>query len=209
MHVNTVPYGRRMNQKLGKQEWIRAGLRALAEQGAEAVRVERLATALGVTKGSFYWHFKDRGELLAALIEVWREQATDAIIAQVEAIGGSAGQKMRSLFTIVVSGDGRLDQAIRVWAASDANARAALALVDQRRLDYLASLFEQLGFTSNESGARGAHRGNHRDGPEYPPFGDLRGDLPCSERCGLDSFQREAACHRRRLRRPKCRGRCE
>ena len=154
MHVNTVPYGRRMNQKLGKQEWIRAGLRALAEQGAEAVRVERLATALGVTKGSFYWHFKDRGELLAALIEVWREQATDAIIAQVEAIGGSAGQKMRSLFTIVVSGDGRLDQAIRVWAASDANARAALALVDQRRLDYLASLFEQLGFNANESGGR-------------------------------------------------------
>lgn len=143
-----------MNQKLGKQEWIRAGLRALAEQGADAVRVERLASVLGVTKGSFYWHFKDRGELLAALIETWRAQATDAIIAQVEAMGGSAGQKMRALFTIVVSADGRLEQAIRVWAASDGDARTALAQVDQRRLDYLASLFEQLGFTAEEGAAR-------------------------------------------------------
>jgi AcrR family transcriptional regulator len=143
-----------MNQKLGKPEWIRAGLRALAEQGADAVRVERLASVLGVTKGSFYWHFKDRGELLAALIEAWRDQATDAIINQVEAIGGGAGQKMRSLFTIVVSADGRLEQSIRVWAASDDDARGALASVDQKRLDYLASLFEQLGFTAEESGAR-------------------------------------------------------
>jgi AcrR family transcriptional regulator len=143
-----------MNKRLGKQEWIRAGLRALAEQGAEAVRVERLADALGVTKGSFYWHFKDRAELLAALIEAWRDQATDAIIAQVEAIGGSAGERMRSLFTIVVSADGRLEQAVRVWASADADARAALVQVDQRRLEYLASLFEQLGFTAEEAGAR-------------------------------------------------------
>jgi AcrR family transcriptional regulator len=143
-----------INPKLGKREWVRAGLTALADGGVDAVRVERLAVAMAVTKGSFYWHFKDRGELLAALIEAWREQATDAIISQVETLGGGAGQKMRSLFSIVVLGDGRLEQAIRVWAASDDDARAALAGVDQKRMDYLASLFEQLGFTGGDAGAR-------------------------------------------------------
>jgi AcrR family transcriptional regulator len=97
--VNTAPYGGRVSKRLGRQEWINAGLKALAEHGAEAVRIERLADTLRVTKGSFYWHFKDRGALLEALLEAWQARATNAIIDQVEARGGDARTRLETLFT--------------------------------------------------------------------------------------------------------------
>lgn len=65
------------------------------------MRVERLAATLHVTKGSFYWHFKDRRSLLEALLETWRTRATNAIIDEVEAKGGDAVAKLRALSTIV------------------------------------------------------------------------------------------------------------
>jgi AcrR family transcriptional regulator len=143
-----------MNQRLGRQQWIDAGLRALASQGIDAVRVERLAEALGVTKGSFYWHFKNRGALLEALLETWQARATNAIIDQVEAKGGDAVARLQTLFTIVSEADGRLDREIRGWAAQDEIARRALDHVDRRRLGYLETLFLVIGFTAAEAVAR-------------------------------------------------------
>ena len=146
-------------KKLGKLEWIDAGLRALAQTGVDAVRVERLAQTLKVTKGSFYWHFKDRNALLAALLDAWQAQATNAIIEQVEAQGGDARAKLWALFTIVAKADGRLDRAIRNWAAQegaaqDPTAQTALEQVDRRRLDYLRALFQGLGFSAAQAAAR-------------------------------------------------------
>ena len=100
-----------MSRRLGKQEWINAGLVALAAHGADAVRVERLAETLHVTKGSFYWHFKDRNELLQALLEAWQSRATRAIIDAVETRGGDARARLTTLFTIVAESDGRLGEA--------------------------------------------------------------------------------------------------
>ncbi len=137
--------------RLGRQEWIDAGLEALARDGIDAVRVERLAAALNVTKGSFYWHFKDRNALLEALLEAWRSRATIAIIDAVEAKGGDARAKLANLFRIVAVIDGRLDRAIRGWAAQDAAAASALQAVDRRRLDYLVILFTGVGFNSAEA----------------------------------------------------------
>ena len=61
-----------------KAQWLGAGLEALRKGGVSEVRVERLAAALGITKGSFYWHFRDRGELLEAVLEHWAREMTDA-----------------------------------------------------------------------------------------------------------------------------------
>jgi len=141
-------------KRLGREEWIDAGLRAIARQGADAVRVERLAEALGVTKGSFYWHFKDRNALLAALLEAWKVRATKDIIAEVEAKGGDAATRLRTLFGIALHSDGRLDLAMRAWAAQDSLARGALEQVDRRRLAYLDSLFRALAFSPAEASAR-------------------------------------------------------
>jgi AcrR family transcriptional regulator len=145
---------RKGSKRLGRQEWIEAGLRAMAEGGADAVRIERLAGALRVTKGSFYWHFKDRGALFAALLDAWKEVATNAIIAQVQAQGGKATARLRALFTIAMQSDGRLDLAIRHWAARDRMARRALDQVDRLRFGYLEALFRELGFSKPEAVAR-------------------------------------------------------
>lgn len=137
--------------KLKRQDWIDAGLRVLAESGVEAVRVEPLAKLLKVTKGSFYWHFKDRQELLNALLEEWVRLQTNSIIERVEAIDGDASTKLLRLFEIAMDDDGREENAIRAWATIDSRAAAVVTEVDRRRLDYTRDLFVQIGFTPEEA----------------------------------------------------------
>ena len=145
-----------MAGRLGKQQWIDAALRTLAGHGVDAVRVESLAKALGVTKGSFYWHFKNRSALLAAVLAAWEARATGDIIFTLEAGGGDAQSRLRSLGEKVFSSDGRLDRQIRAWAASDPLARAAQDHVDLRRTRYVESLFAEMGFSQSEAAARAA-----------------------------------------------------
>ena len=143
-----------MNQRLGQKEWVEQALRTLADQGVEGVRVERLAEALSVTKGSFYWHFKDRNALLAAVLDAWKTRATHDIIALVELRGGDAAARLRTLGTRVFSADGRLDRQIRAWAAHDPLASAAMAEIDQRRMNYLEALLLAYGFSRDDANAR-------------------------------------------------------
>src|SRR4051794_6442265 len=75
--------------------WIDEGLRALAAGGPGAVRIEPLAKALGVTRGGFYWHFRDRGALLEALLDTWERRSTDEVLERVEREGGDARAKVR------------------------------------------------------------------------------------------------------------------
>jgi AcrR family transcriptional regulator len=143
-----------MRTQLGPEAWIEAGLAALRDHGVDGVRIERLAQALEMTKGSFYWHFKDRAALLDAMLEAWRRRATFAVIDEVENAGGDAVQRLRQLSTIVGRIEGRLDLAVRAWAGQDAAVQAALDAIDRRRLDYLASLFGELSFSPAEAAAR-------------------------------------------------------
>ena len=143
-----------MTKRLGKQEWIHAALQALSAHGVDSVRVERLAEALHVTKGSFYWHFANRDSLLAAALEAWETRATNDVIAIVEAGGGNAEAKLRSLGAKVFNADGRLDRHVRAWAGIDPVARRAQDNVDQHRLSYTQSLFLELGLTPVEAIAR-------------------------------------------------------
>jgi AcrR family transcriptional regulator len=137
--------------KLGQQDWIELGLKVLAENGVEAVRVEPLAKLLNVTKGSFYWHFKNRDQLLEALLQEWVSRETDRIIEQTEAGGGDANQKLLRLLELAVRDNGQVENAVRAWATNDIRVAAILAQVDQRRLDYTQNLFLQVGFTPFEA----------------------------------------------------------
>lgn len=144
----------RISPKLGRQDWITKGLKVLAESGIEAVRVEPLAKLMNVTKGSFYWHFKNREDLLEAMLQEWETRETDNVIKQVEEVGGDAGAKLLKLFQLAYEDDGQLEKAMRTWAANDARATAAIAQIDQRRLDYLQDLFLQIGFPAVDAKAR-------------------------------------------------------
>lgn len=133
--------------KLGKQDWIDLGIKVLAEDGVESVRVEPLAKLLDVTKGSFYWHFKNRGELLEAILKDWVKRETDSVIEQVETEGGDASARLLHLLELAIQDDGQVENAIRAWAVNDSRVAVMLAQVDLRRLNYTNDLFLELGFT--------------------------------------------------------------
>lgn len=130
-----------------RSSWIDAGLRALAAGGPDAVRIEPLARALGVTKGGFYWHFDGRPALLDELLDTWERVSVDEVIERVEGDGGDARAKLRRLSAIAASGDVlridalKIDLAIRAWARRDRAVAHRLRIVDNRRMDYMRSLF--------------------------------------------------------------------
>src|SRR5215467_199261 len=98
-----------------RNTWIKEGLRALAAGGPDAVRIEPLAKALGVTRGGFYWHFDDRQALLDELLDAWERIAVDEVIERVEGGAGDARARLRRLFGLAGSGEEllALDLAVR------------------------------------------------------------------------------------------------
>lgn len=124
--------------------WIEAGLRALAVGGPDAVRVEVLAEALGITKGGFYRHFNDRDALLERMLDTWERMTVDQVIERVESEGGDARGKLTRLFGLP-SVRGRellkVELAIRDWGRRDRAVAKRLRRVDNRRMDYMRSLF--------------------------------------------------------------------
>jgi len=126
-----------------RNSWIEEGLQALAAGGPEAVRIEPLAKALDVTKGGFYWHFDDRRALLEEMLDAWERAGVDAVIEHLEGEGGDARAKLRRLFAIASSSSNLLEieLAIRDWARRDKTVAKRLRRVDNRRMDYMRSLF--------------------------------------------------------------------
>jgi AcrR family transcriptional regulator len=126
-----------------RSRWIDEGLRALAAGGPDAVRIALLAQALGVTRGGFYWHFEDRRALLEEMLDAWERASVDEVIEHVEAGAGDAKTKLWRLFALASSRDEllRTDLAVRDWARRDPAVAERLRRVDNRRMDYLRSLF--------------------------------------------------------------------
>jgi AcrR family transcriptional regulator len=128
-----------------RSRWVEAGLDALAAGGPEAVRVETLAQSLGVTKGGFYWHFTDRRALLAEMLDTWERAVTEAVIERVESEGGDARAKLRRLFALAEQflSQGLLttELTIRNWGRADEAVARRLRRIDNRRMEYMRSLF--------------------------------------------------------------------
>ena len=126
-----------------RAQWIDEGLRALAAGGPDAVRIEPLARALGVTKGGFYWHFADRRALLGEMLDRWERVSVDEVIERVERDGGDARARLRRLVAIAVAGDRllRMDLAVRDWSRREPAVAERLRRLDNRRMDYMRSLF--------------------------------------------------------------------
>ncbi len=128
-----------------RHRWIEEGLRALAAGGPDAVRVEALAQALGVTKGGFYGHFADRNALLGEMLDSWERRSTDEVLERVKPLGSDARAKIRLAGALTFSRDLLpVDLAIRDWARRDPVVAARLRRVDNRRMDYLRELFGTL-----------------------------------------------------------------
>ncbi len=131
---------------LSASDWVRAAARRLAADGVDAVRVEPLAKELGVSKGSFYWHFGDRDALLDALLAYWRSVGTTGVITEVEGASADPADRLRRLVRLAFGhADGGFDVAVRAWAAREERARAAVRGVDEVRVGYLVRLLTDAG----------------------------------------------------------------
>ena len=138
-----------------RSRWIEEGLRALAVGGPDAVRVEALAQALGVTKGGFYGYFADRNALLAEMLDTWERRSIDDVLERVERHGGDVRAKIRRAGALTFSGELLpMDLAIRDWSRRDPAVAERLRRVDNRRMDYLRLLFGAICRDEDEVEAR-------------------------------------------------------
>lgn len=140
-----------MTEQLTADDWIKQGLKALAKNGFTALKADPLAKAMGVSRGSFYWHFADLGAFHATVLERWREIAAEQIIADVEA---DSDEPLKALLRRTFGARLDLERAVRNWAAFDAAAQGAVRAIDRRRLDYIEALLEKRGLSPTIAQAR-------------------------------------------------------
>jgi AcrR family transcriptional regulator len=147
IHVNTVVYGT-MTNALTSENWVSHGLAVLAKQGFGALKADILAKSLKVTRGSFYWHFKDVAAYHNAVIELWRQRTTNDIIAQINTVSDGAKRLPTLLRTAFGSNTG-LDKAMRAWALSEPAAKQALGEVEAIRVQYIEQLLSAANVPNN------------------------------------------------------------
>jgi AcrR family transcriptional regulator len=133
-----------MSDRLTKDDWLRHGLRTLAQEGANALKVGPMAARLNVSRGSFYWHFSDISEFRSHLLLTWQERSTDQVIRELDAAKAGPG-RLKHLMKQAFGARHDLDRAIRSWAAEDTDVAGIVAAVDARRVAYIAKLLAATG----------------------------------------------------------------
>ncbi|WP_351223016.1 helix-turn-helix domain-containing protein [Streptomyces sp. NPDC002133] len=141
--------------RLTAQDWADAALAAIGERGLAAVAVEPLAARLGTTKGSFYWHFTNREALIEAALARWEALCTEEIITAVER-EPDPEKRLRLLFAeaTALAAEDPLEVSL-LATAGHPHVAAVLGRVTERRISYVAALFEELGFAPVEARRRG------------------------------------------------------
>jgi AcrR family transcriptional regulator len=153
--VNTPVYGQLMTDRLAKSDWISHGLRTLAAEGANALKAGPMAEGLKVSRGSFYWHFRDIADFRAQLLQAWQEQATDRVIRDLEA-QRDRPDRLKQLMRRAFASRRSLDRAIRSWAAENREVAAVVSSVDARRVAYIAKMLAAAGVEGQKAQRRAA-----------------------------------------------------
>ena len=127
--------------RLSRHDWLEAGLKLLYDAGISAVTINALASQLGITRGSFYHHFKDRKDLSIAMLNYWKQKWTDELRDDVAALGLVALENL-----IKHRQAAGYDVAIRAWAVHNDQAKKVVKEADKIRLDFIRSQFEKMGY---------------------------------------------------------------
>ena len=141
--------------RLAKSDWIEHGLRTLASNGANALKVGPMATRLKVSRGSFYWHFRDIADFRSQVLQCWQERTTERVIRDLEAAKAEP-DRLKHLMRRAFVAKRSLERAIRSWAAEDKDVAATVAAVDTRRVSYIAKMLVAEGVESGRALPRAA-----------------------------------------------------
>jgi AcrR family transcriptional regulator len=138
---------------LSREDWIRAALKVLEKGGVASVKVDRLATTLRVTRGSFYFHFKGRKDLLAALLDEWRRRNCapfEALEGRADLEGTAFFRAFRNVWVDEDPFSPALDMAVRDWGRASKEVARAVQSADQYRMGLLRRAFGQMGYGPDE-----------------------------------------------------------
>lgn len=138
-----------------REEWLARALPVIASNGNTKLRIHELVKHLGVTRGSFYWHFKDRDEFVRALVDYYHRWSTDQVIEEVERVGGDAAERLKTVMRLVAEKDlGRYEVAMSSWGVQEPIVEESFRVAFQPRIEFVRSLFQELGFEGQELEAR-------------------------------------------------------
>ena len=144
--------------QLDRSGWIDGAIEALADEGLSGMRVEALAKRFGVTKGSFYWHFKDRQDLFNAMLQTWKDGRIRDIDKQSAMPAGNESEQLQQIIEIYSANRNRkgisIELAVRDWARRDPQASAVVEEVDTYRLESARKLFVATGLSDSEAKSR-------------------------------------------------------
>ena len=142
------------NIKASREDWLDGALTALATEGVSRVSILALSEKLAVSRSSFYWYFRDRAELLDALLKRWEALNTRSIVTQARAPAATVNEAVCNVFRCWVNPEifsPRLDFAVREWARVSTEARAALDDADHERTAAIKAMFERYGYEDREA----------------------------------------------------------
>jgi AcrR family transcriptional regulator len=142
-----------MTKRLSAQDWIEFALTTLAREGIEALKADVLARKLGVSRGSFYWHFSELSSFYARVIAHWRQATTEAIIADLNTYD-SREERLEVLLRRGLSHRNVLEVRMRTWADHNDEAARALNDIDRRRREYIERLLREVGIPPSVAATR-------------------------------------------------------
>ena len=151
--MSTAP--RKKRRRVSRQDWLEAGLEALATEGPEALRIDRLAKTLGVARSGYYWHFENREDFVQALLQHWAHEFTEVVVANRELREMGPRERLLRTAEMVDRFDlTRYDFPLRTWALREPLAARAVARVTRLRLDHLRRALGELGFAGDDRETR-------------------------------------------------------
>ena len=141
-----------MTERLSKEAWIDHGLHVLGRDGPGGLKVGSMAAELNVSRGSFYWHFRDVAYFEAQVLHQWETVTTDTVVRALEA--DQRKDRLEQLIFRAFTSRRDLDRAIRTWATSSPSVAVVAANADDRRIAYIAQMLTDAGVASARAGER-------------------------------------------------------
>jgi len=138
-------------KRVSKAEWLQTALKLLESEGVEAIRVERIARELGISKSGFYWHFKDRDDLRAQMVDFWAHEFSQVVTANPKILEGTPRKRLAHTMEILLDHDLTIYEVpMRSWAETDPVIANRVRQVYRQRMEYLRQIFLDLGFSGDE-----------------------------------------------------------
>ena len=139
------------SKRLSREDFLARALEVLSNDGESELRIDRLVAAIGVTKGSFYWHFENRAEFVQSLAEYWKHWSTDRVLGEIKVLKAEPKRLLFKIQEIVTRGElSRYDLVMRSWATHEPEVAKIVRSVDEARYGIVRRLFERLGYQGEE-----------------------------------------------------------